>query len=82
MLVRDIGRLWKESRNTVLFLIASALFRDGLVGVFTFGGILAQGTFGFSSGQVIIFAIAANVVAGRQHARLRDASTTGSGRSR
>ena len=64
LLVRDIGRLWKESRNTVLFLIASALFRDGLVGVFTFGGILAQGTFGFSSGQVIIFAIAANVVAG------------------
>lgn len=63
-LVRDIGRLWKESRNTVLFLIASALFRDGLVGVFTFGGILAQGTFGFSSGQVIVFAIAANVVAG------------------
>jgi UMF1 family MFS transporter len=64
LLVRDIGRLWKESRNTVLFLIASALFRDGLVGVFTFGGILAQGTFGFTSGQVIVFAIAANVVAG------------------
>jgi len=64
VLVRDIGRLWKESRNTVLFLIASALFRDGLVGVFTFGGILAQGTFGFTGGQVIIFAIAANVVAG------------------
>ena len=64
VLVRDIRRLWKESRNTVLFLIASALFRDGLVGVFTFGGILAQGTFGFTSGGVIVFAIAANVVAG------------------
>ena len=64
VLVRDVGRLWKESRNTVLFLIASAFFRDGLVGVFTFGGILAAGTFGFSSGQVIIFAIAANIVAG------------------
>ncbi|MDQ1580461.1 MAG: transporter, family [Microbacteriaceae bacterium] len=64
VLARDIARLWKESRNTVMFLIASAFFRDGLVGVFTFGGILAQGTFGFSSGQVIIFAIAANVVAG------------------
>ncbi len=64
VLVRDVGRLWKESRNTVLFLIASALFRDGLVGVFTFGGILAQGTFGFTSGGVVLFAIAANVVAG------------------
>ena len=64
VLFRDIRTLWKESRNTVLFLISSAFFRDGLVGVFTFGGILAQGTFGFTSGQVIIFAIAANVVAG------------------
>ncbi|MET4782888.1 MFS transporter [Glaciihabitans sp. UYNi722] len=64
VLFHDIASLWRESRNTVLFLISSALFRDGLVGVFTFGGILAQGTFGFSSGQVIIFAIAANVVAG------------------
>ncbi len=63
VLFRDVATLWRESRNTVLFLIASALFRDGLVGVFTFGGILAQGTFGFSSSQVIIFAIAANIVA-------------------
>jgi UMF1 family MFS transporter len=32
--------------------------------VFTFGGVLAAGTFGFSSGDVIVFAIAANIVAG------------------
>jgi MFS transporter, UMF1 family len=32
--------------------------------VFTFGGVLAAGSFGFSSGQVIVFAIAANIVAG------------------
>lgn len=64
LLFRDIAALWRDSRNTVLFLIASALFRDGLVGVFTFGGILAKGTFGFSQESVIYFAIAANVVAG------------------
>ncbi len=64
VLVHDVRRLWKESRNTVLFLISSALFRDGLVGIFTFGGVLASGTFGFTASQVIIFAIAANVVAG------------------
>jgi UMF1 family MFS transporter len=64
VLVRDVGELWRVSRNTVIFLISSAVFRDGLVGVFTFGGILAKGTFGFSTSQVIIFAIAANVVAG------------------
>lgn len=63
-LFRDIARLWRESRQTVYFLIASAVFRDGLTGVFTFGGVLAAGTFGFTAGEVIIFAIAANVVAG------------------
>lgn len=46
------------------FLLAAAIFRDGLAGVFTYGGIIAQNTFGFSSGDVIIFAIAANLVAG------------------
>ena len=47
-----------------VFLLASAVFRDGLAGVFTFGGVLAAGTFGFSDGDVIIFGVAANVVAG------------------
>jgi len=64
VLFRTIAGLWRESRNTIWFLLASAIFRDGLTGVFTFGGVLAAGTFGFSSGQVIIFAIAANIVAG------------------
>ncbi|MCU1482599.1 MAG: transporter [Subtercola sp.] len=61
---RDIARLWRESRQTLYFLIASAVFRDGLTGVFTFGGVLAAGTFGFSPSEVIVFAIAANVTAG------------------
>jgi UMF1 family MFS transporter len=64
VLGKDIAELWRTSRATLQFLIASAIFRDGLTGVFTFGGVLAAGTFGFSSGDVIIFAIAANVVAG------------------
>ncbi len=63
-LFNDIKKLWNDSRQTVYFLLASAVFRDGLAGVFTFGGVLAAGTFGFSAGQVIVFAIAANVVAG------------------
>jgi UMF1 family MFS transporter len=63
-LAKDIARLWRESRQTVYFLMASAVFRDGLAGVFTFGGVLAAGWFGFSTREVIIFAIAANVVAG------------------
>jgi UMF1 family MFS transporter len=64
VLAHDVKRLWGTSRPTVYFLLASAIFRDGLAGVFTFGGVLAASVFGFSAGEVIIFAIAANVVAG------------------
>lgn len=59
-----IKRLWVEDRNTAMFFLASAVFRDGLAGVFTFGGVLAANVFGFAPGDVIIFAVAANLVAG------------------
>ena len=61
---RSIRGLWGTSRHTVYFLLASALFRDGLAGVFAFGAILAHGTFGMSAGDVIVFGAAANIVAG------------------
>lgn len=64
LLFRSVQTLWNERRSVVYFLIASAVFRDGLSGVFTFGGILAAVSFGFSSSTVIVFAIAANLVAG------------------
>ncbi len=63
-LVATIRRLWAVSRHTVYFLFASALFRDGLAGVFAFGAVIAATTFGFSGGDVIIFGAAANIVAG------------------
>ena len=56
--------LWRDSRPVLLFLVASAIFRDGLAGVFTFGAIIAAQVFGFSSTEVLYFAVAANVVAG------------------
>ncbi|WP_115728685.1 MFS transporter [Actinomyces culturomici] len=56
--------LFREAPHTLAFLIASAVFRDGLAGVFTFGAVLAGTAFGFSAGEVMIFAIAANIVAG------------------
>ncbi|WP_152232428.1 MFS transporter [Georgenia ruanii] len=64
LLFRSVADLWRTDRNTVYFLLASAVFRDGLAGVFTFGGVIAAGTFGFSAGQVIIFGVVANLVAG------------------
>src|SRR5690606_28537522 len=39
-------------------------YRDGLAGVFAFGGILAAVPFGFTRDEVLILAIAANVVTG------------------
>ncbi len=61
---RTLKRLWHTDRPLVTFLIASAVFRDGLAGVFSFGAIIAAGTFGFSPGDVIIFGAAANITAG------------------
>jgi len=64
VLGRTIAALWRTNRQVLLFLAASAVFRDGLAAVFTFGAIIAAQVFGFSSAQVIYFAVAANLVAG------------------
>lgn len=62
-LFRTIARVWRRSPATVYFLLSSAIFRDGLAGIFTFGGVLAAGSFGFSMSEVIIFAVVANIAA-------------------
>jgi UMF1 family MFS transporter len=56
--------LAKHSPDTLRFLIASAVYRDGLAGVFMYGAILGSVAFGFTTTQVIFYGIAANVVAG------------------
>ncbi|MCW4459068.1 MFS transporter [Microbacterium sp. MPKO10] len=63
-LFRTIVRLAKNSPQVLVFLLASAVFRDGLAGVFTFGAIIAAQVFHFSSSEVLYFAVAANLVAG------------------
>jgi len=64
VLVSDIRRLFRESRNTFWFLVASAVYRDGLAGVFAFGAAIAAVTFGFGFLEVVGFGIAANLIAG------------------
>jgi UMF1 family MFS transporter len=64
VLFRNVRDIWRSSPNTIWFLLASAIFRDGLTGVFTFGGVLGHVVFGLSTGQVLMFGIAANIVAG------------------
>ena len=63
VLFRDIRELWADDRRTVYFLVASALFRDGLAGVFTFGAVLAVNVYGIADADVLLFGVAANVVA-------------------
>ncbi len=64
VLAGDLRRLWNEARSTLWFLLASAVYRDGLGGVFVFGAVIASVAFGFSSQQVVMFGIAANLIAG------------------
>jgi len=51
-------------RNVALFLLARAIYADGLATVFIFGGIYAAGTFAMTLAQVIQFGIVLNVTAG------------------
>ncbi|BDZ48218.1 MFS transporter [Frondihabitans sucicola] len=59
-----IAQLYRKNPQVLLFLVASAVFRDGIAAVFTFGAIIASQVFGFTSSEVIYFAVAANVMAG------------------
>ena len=64
LLWRTITALWRNNPNVLRFLLASAVFRDGLAAIFTFGAIIAAQVFGFTFTEVLLFGIAANVVAG------------------
>lgn len=64
VLAKDIVALFRNHRPTFWFLVASAVYRDGLAGVFAFGGVLAAVSFGFGATEVIAFGIALNLVAG------------------
>lgn len=63
VLARRIRQLYRTDPHTIYFLLSSAVFRDGLAAVFTFGGVIAAGTFGFTLTEVLFFAIAGNIVA-------------------
>ena len=58
--VRHVGK----HTNLVRFLIASAIYRDGLVTLFAIGGVYAAGQYGMGFTEILIFAIGLNVTAG------------------
>jgi UMF1 family MFS transporter len=51
-------------RNLTLYLLGSALYRDGLNTLFAMGGLYAAGMFGMDFQDILIFAIGLNVTAG------------------
>ena len=63
-LFRSIAHIWKTERQVAYFLLASALYRDGLAAVFTFGAVIAAQSFGFTTTEIILFGAAANLIAG------------------
>jgi UMF1 family MFS transporter len=59
----DLRHEWGRDRNFVYYLLVSAVFRDGLAGVFAFGAVLGVSVYGISQADVLIFGIVASTVA-------------------
>lgn len=69
-ILQSYAGLWQQLKTlrlqapeTFKFLISSAVYRDGLAGVFTFGAVLGTLSFGFDTQSIIFYGIGANIVA-------------------
>lgn len=54
---------WRRDHNVVFYLLASAVFRDGLTGVFAFGAVVGVNVYGISNADVLLFGVSACVIA-------------------
>ncbi|MGV0745878.1 MFS transporter [Mycolicibacterium sp. XJ870] len=54
---------WDRDHHVVYYLVASAIFRDGLAGVFAFGAVLGVNVYGISDANVLLFGMSACVIA-------------------
>lgn len=54
---------WRRDHHVVYYLLASAIFRDGLTGVFTFGAVVGVTVYGVSPADVLLFGVCACVIA-------------------
>ena len=59
----DLRGEWRRDRNFVYYLVVSAIFRDGLAGIFAFGAVLGVSVYGLSQADVLIFGVIASTVA-------------------
>lgn len=63
LLWNDLRSEWRRDRNFVYYLMVSAVFRDGLAGIFAFGAVLGVSVYGISPADVLIFGVFASTVA-------------------
>lgn len=63
-IVTRVVRAFRDEPVMLQYLVASAVYRDGLGAVFSVAGVLAAIAYGFSTVEVIVFGISANLVAG------------------
>ena len=61
---RGLLKQLRHHPNLLRFLLASMLYRDGMVALFSFGGLFAAARFGMEQQEVIRFAILLNISAG------------------
>ena len=59
----EIRGEWRRDPNVIYYLIASAVFRDGLTGVFQFGTVLGITVYGIAEDDVMLFGVSASIIA-------------------
>lgn len=62
--LKDMFLHLRQRANMMRFLLASAIYRDGLNTLFAMGGLYAAGTFGMSFQEILLFAIGLNIFSG------------------
>lgn len=60
---RDLVEQWHMDRRIIYFLVASAIFRDGMVAMFALTPVIANGVFHLSGADITLFGVAGNVMA-------------------
>ena len=63
-LVNTFHQIRQQYRQIFRLLVARLIYNDGLITIFSFGGIYAMAVFGFEFADLIIFGIVLNVAAG------------------
>lgn len=62
--LKDTAKEIRRYRQMLRLLIAHVFYNDAILTIFSFGGIYAAGTFGFTFGEILVFGIVLNITAG------------------